>query len=93
MLIIAKSVTVKAGFGSFSTLIDTAISLVVIKKGILNIKNPSYSDNKRNEPVNIKRELSKAINIYNNHTQSMELQIRGLRKDLSESNCKKYKLC
>ncbi|KAF5877803.1 putative glucose-methanol-choline oxidoreductase protein [Botrytis fragariae] len=106
MLIIAESVTVEAGFGSFSTLMfvsmpvsiwvylgrDAAISLVGTKKGILNIKDPSYSDNERNEPVNTKRGLSEAINVCNNRMQSMELQIRGLRNDLSESNRKKRKL-
>ncbi|CCD50989.1 hypothetical protein ACHAPC_005343 [Botrytis cinerea] len=92
MLIIAESVIVEARFGSFSTLIDAAISLVGIKKGILSIKDPSYSDKECNELVNTKRGLSEAINVCNNRMQSMELQIQGRRNDLSESNREKRKL-
>ncbi|KAF7910025.1 uncharacterized protein EAF01_003743 [Botrytis porri] len=55
MLIIAESVTIEAGFGSFLILIE-------------------------------------AINVCNNRMQSMELQIRGLRNDTSESNREKRKL-
>ncbi|KAM0313969.1 hypothetical protein ACHAO8_005076 [Botrytis cinerea] len=106
MLIIAESVIVEARFGSFSTLMfvlmsmpiwvyldrDAAISLVGIKKGILSINDPSYSDKECNELVNTKRGLSEAINVCNNRMQSMELQIQGLRNDLSESNREKRKL-
>ncbi|KAK8904790.1 hypothetical protein QC760_007129 [Botrytis cinerea] len=87
MLIIAESVTVEARFDR-----DAAISLVGIKKGILSIKDPSYSDKECNELVNTKRGLSEAINVCNNRMQSMELQIQGLRNDLSESNREKRKL-
>ncbi|KAI9643510.1 hypothetical protein NHQ30_008129 [Ciborinia camelliae] len=106
MPIIAESVTVEAGFGSFSTLIfvsiptpmwvclgkDVAINLAGIMRGRINIKASIYSDKERNEHLQTNLALNEVIHMLQDRVKSVELENQGLRNYLSESNLEKCEL-